>query len=326
MRQVTALLCVLILPSVPSVPSVPTRPARPALPARPARPAHFAQEQVPFRSTASELVVLPVIVTERGDRYVSDLSQDQFVVYDNGRRVPIDLFSNEDTPVTVGLVIDASGSMRKKLSEVVAAAMAFAVKSNPNDELFAVWFNDDVHRALPGQMFLPASDHTGLSRLLTTLVPEGRTSLYDGLIAALDHLSNGSRARKVLVVVSDGGDNASEATLDRVLARARSSSAVIYTIGLFDDLDPDRNPGVLKALSSATGGERFLPDAASPLMKACEHIAREIRSGYTIGYVPPDRDGAFHHVRVEVVTPAKRKLNVRTRPGYFASRAASSQP
>src|SRR5262249_53742234 len=115
----------------------------------------------------------------------------------------------------------------------------------------------------------------------------------------------------------------------RVLAQARRSNAAIYTIGIFDEMDPDRNPGVLKQIAAATGGERFLPRSAGPMIAACRTIAREIRSGYTIGYVPPDRDGAFHRVRVDVspTHPAdKRKLTVRTRPGYFASRAHTDQP
>jgi Ca-activated chloride channel family protein len=279
-----------------------------------------ASQEPSFRSTSSELVVLPVFVTDRPDHYVADLSQDQFLVYDNGRAVPLAFFSNEDTPVTVGLVIDASSSMRRKVGDVVAAAAAFAQASNPSDELFAMYFNDRVHEAVPDRKFLLAGDLSGLTRALASLVPEGRTSLYDALLEALDRLADGTRARKVVVLVSDGGDNASTATLNEVLARARASNAAIYTIGLYDDDDLDRNPRVLKSLAAATGGERYLPRSAGPLREACQHIAREIRSGYTIGYVPPDRDGAFHRVRVDVMTTEKRRLAVRTRPGYFASR------
>jgi VWFA-related protein len=279
-----------------------------------------------FRSASSELVVLPVLVTDRPDQYVADLARDSFVVFDNGRQVPIEFFSNEDTPVTVGLIVDASSSMRRKLGSVIAASLAFARSSNPNDEIFAKYFNDDVHDAVPDQAFLPAGDVDGLRRALTSLTAEGRTSLYDALIEGLEQLDRGTRARKVLVVISDGGDNASRATLDQVLRTARRSNAAIYTIGIFDELDPDRNPGVLKQLASTTGGERYLPVSPGPLLTACEHIAREIRSGYTIGYVPPDRDGAFHRVRVEVSAGDKRKLTVRTRPGYFAARPATERP
>jgi VWFA-related protein len=283
----------------------------------------FQEAQAPqppaFRSASSELVVLPVIVTDKPDQYVADLTQQQFTVYDNGRKVPIEFFSTEDTPVTVGLVIDASSSVRKKVGEIIAASAAFARSSNPDDELFAVYFNDDVHDALPERGMLLASDAAGLHQALRTLVPEGRTSLYDGLIHALDRLNSGTRTRKALVLISDGGDNASTATLDHVLAKARASNAAIYTIGVYDDYDPDKNPGVLKSIANATGGERFLPRSAGPLLAACQHIAREIRSGYTIGYTPPDRDGAFHRIRVEVTHDGKRKLTAKTRPGYFAS-------
>ena len=278
-----------------------------------------AQEPL-FHSSSTELVVLPVVVSAKHGTYVSDLPRERFAVFDNGRRVAIDFFSNEDTPVTIGLVIDASGSMGPKIGEVMAGAFAFARLSNPDDELFAIQFNDDVRNLLPDRRFLLASDHDTLAATLGGIKPVGRTALYDALMVALDRLDEGARTRKVLVLISDGGDNASRATLDAVLARARKSNAAIYTIGLFDDVDLDRNPGVLKELAQTTGGERFLPRSAGPLMVACEHIAREIRSGYTIGYPPPSRDGAFHRVRVQIDPPDPRHLDVRTRPGYFAGR------
>jgi Ca-activated chloride channel family protein len=271
-----------------------------------------------FRSASTELVVLPVTVTDRRGGFVSDLPRDHFAVFDNGRRQDVALFTNEDTPVSVGLVLDNSGSMRGKLGEVVAAALAFAGASNPDDELFTLEFSDDVKDALPGHRLF-ANDITGLRLALTALVPAGRTALYDALIAGLDRLSEGTRARRVLVLISDGGDNASAATLREVLARARASNVTIYTIGVFERDDPDANAHVLKSIAETTGGERFLPESPGPLLSDCQRIAREIRSGYTIGYVPPDRDGTFHHVRVQVDATDGRKLNVRTRPGYFAA-------
>jgi Ca-activated chloride channel family protein len=283
-----------------------------------------AQEPV-FRSGSSDLVVLPVIVTDKQGRYVSDLPGSQFAVFDNGRRVPIELFTNEDTPVTVGLIIDASSSMRAKLGDVIAASLTFARSSNPQDELFALRFNDDVQDLMPDRPFLMAGDLSALETAVRSMRPDGRTALYDGLMAGLDHLATGTRARKVLVVVSDGGDNASDVKLDRVLARARDSNAAIYTIGIYDDDDMDKNPGVLKSLAHTTGGERFLPRSSGELVSACARIAREIRGGYTIGYVPPARDGAYHRIKVEVDPSPSRKLNVRTRPGYFAA-GGTAQP
>jgi VWFA-related protein len=269
------------------------------------------------------LVVLPVVVTDDRGQLISELDQSRFTVFDNGRAIPVELFTNEDAPVTVGLVLDTSSSMRAKLGEVIAATMRFASSSHPEDELFVIRFNDDARHALRDRRFLHASDSGALESALTSLIPEGRTALYDALIAGLEHLDQGTRARKVLIAISDGGDNASRANLNRVLERARKSNATIYTIGIFDKDDPDRNPRVLKSLAETTGGERFLPRSAGPLILACERIAREIRSGYTIGYTPPARDGAYHHVRVVIESP-NRKLRIRTRPGYFASNSPNS--
>jgi Ca-activated chloride channel homolog len=284
-----------------------------------------APQEPSFRTGSSELVVLPVVVTDKQGRYVSDLERDRFTVFDNGRRVPIEIFTNEDTPVTIGLVIDASGSMRSKLGDVVIASLAFARSSNPEDELFVVRFNDDVQHVIRDRPFLLADDLRSLDVALRTMRPDGRTALYDALVEAIDHLGRGSRARKALIVVSDGGDNASAATLDQVLARARQSNAAVYTIGVYEPEDLDKNPGVLKSLARATGGERFLPRSPGEMLKMCQLIAREIRSGYTIGYVPPDRDGAYHRVRVQVEPSAARRLNVRTRPGYFAAGLSSQR-
>jgi len=270
-----------------------------------------------FVSQNSELVVLPVTVVDRQGQLVADLPRDRFVVYDNGRRQTIDLFSSEDAPVTVGLILDDSRSMGPKLGEVMAAALAFARSSNPDDELFALAFNDGVQDPLPGRR-LAASDLGGIEAALTSLRPDGRTALYDAVMAGLDRLNGAARPRRILILISDGGDNASVTTLKQVLQRAREGNVTIYAVGLFDANDADRNPGVLKDLARTTGGERFLPESAGRLLQICQHIAREIRSGYTIGYVPPDHDGAFHRVRVEVES-ADRRLTVRTRPGYFAA-------
>ncbi|HEX3702621.1 MAG TPA: VWA domain-containing protein [Vicinamibacterales bacterium] len=286
-----------------------------------ARPGVRAQEPAPkpsFHSASTELVVLPVTVTDTKGRFISDLARDRFTVYDNDRRQEMALFTNEDTPVTVGLVVDNSGSMRPKVGEVVAASLAFARISNPQDELFTLEFSDDVQDANPGRQLL-ADDVESLRTSLTASLPDGRTALYDALIAGLDRVNAGNRARRVLILISDGGDNASTATLAEVLARARASNVTIYTIGLFDSDDRDSNPRVLKSIAQTTGGERFLPASPGPLLTACERIAREIRSGYTIGYAPPDRDGRYHRVRVEVARGDGPKMITRTRPGYFAA-------
>lgn len=276
--------------------------------------------QASFRSDSSELVVLPVTVTDKGGRFIPELTRDRFLIFDNGRRQDLALFSIEDAPVSVALVVDNSGSMRNRLGEVIAAAVSFVRLSNPDDEVLAIEFNDSVRDALGGRR-LSAGDGPQLEAALRTLVPDGRTALYDALIDGLDHLEQSHLPRKVMVLVSDGGDNASNATLDQVLARARDSNVTIYTIGLFEPGDPDTNEGVLKKLSAATGGRRFLPKSPGPLLQACRQIAREIRSGYTLSFQPPERDGTYHGLRVQVSGPDGRSMIVRTRPGYLADAA-----
>src|SRR5262249_25071685 len=158
----------------------------------------------------------------------------------------IAFFSSADTPVSVALAVDTSSSMRSKIGEVVAATSAFARSSNPDDELFVVEFNDRVRDALAAHQFIRAADVHALANAVSALNPDGRTALYDGIDGALDRVEAGTRPRKLVIVISDGGDNASVARLDQVLARARHSDVAIYTVGVFAEDDLDRNPGVLK--------------------------------------------------------------------------------
>jgi VWFA-related protein len=288
-------------------------------------PAIAVQDPSPdFRASSSELVVLPVAVLERRDGdLVSGLDRGRFSVFDNGQRQDIALFTNHDVPVTIGLVIDNSGSMRSKLPEVVVAVLTFARLSNPDDELFMVPFNDTVIRS-PNRL-VRADNNTALESELHAMNPQGQTALYDALLAALDRLDEGSTALKALVLISDGGDNVSRAVKRDVLERARRSHVTIFTIGLFDESNADSNPGVLKSLAQSTGGERYLPNSPGQLLQVCSHIARELRSVYTIGFIPQHRDGAYHRLRVEV-TPERGKVFVRTRPGYFAASESGRQP
>jgi VWFA-related protein len=276
-----------------------------------------------FRSGSSDLVVVPVTVTDDDGHLITDLPRDAFTVLDESRRQEIAAFSHQDVPVSIALVIDDSGSMQQRIGQVMAAALAFARWSHPEDDLEVIAFNDHVRRALDRSV--TAADVNTLEAALRTLRPEGQTALYDALMVGLEQLNQAAHQRRVLVLVSDGGDNASRATIDDVLDRARRSNVTIYAIGLYDENGRDRNPGVLKQLAQATGGERFLPKSPGPLMTACERIAREIRNSYTIGYVPPDRDGRFHRLRVMVAAPGRGSLKVRTRPGYVAADDGSTR-
>ncbi len=278
------------------------------------------QDATSFRiSVDVALVVLPATVTDRQGGFVSNLVQQDFQVYENGRPQPIRLFRNEDIPVTVGLVVDQSASMRPKLAEVSAAASSFVRSSNPDDEMFVVNFNEKVSLGLPGSIRF-TNDTVLLTNAIVTRPAEGQTALYDAIAKALEELQAGSRDKKVLIVVSDGGDNASARKLAQVMRLAEQSNAVIYTIGIFDEEDPDRNPGVLKRLAQATGGEAFLPKQLGEVAPICEGIARDIRHQYMIGYVPTNltRDGAYRAIRILAQAKGHGKLSVRTRTGYIA--------
>jgi Ca-activated chloride channel family protein len=266
-----------------------------------------------------DLVVLHATVRDRSGRFVSGLRQEDFAVYEDGVRQSIRLFRNEDIPVTVGLVVDKSGSMRPKLGEVIAAARAFVRASNPDDEMFVVNFNEKVILGLPAAVpFTGSAD--ALERAISVAPPTGQTALYDAIGEALARLQKGSRDKKVLIVISDGGDNASGRTLAEVLKTAQLSDAIVYTIGIFDQGDPDRNPRVLRSLARTTGGEAFFPAHRNELVEICEGIARDIRHQYTVGYLynGAERPGAFRAIRV-VAGRAADKLVVRTRTGYFAA-------
>ncbi|HUI43208.1 MAG TPA: VWA domain-containing protein [Terriglobia bacterium] len=271
------------------------------------------------------LVVLPVTVTNRRGDFVSGLRAQNFQVYEAGRPQPITLFEPEDVPVTVGLVVDNSGSMGPKRPGVVAASLAFVASSNPGDQMFVVNFNQRVLLGLPSSM--PFTSDAGLLRgALAKNPPSGNTALYDGIAAGLEHLKAGTGERRALIVVSDGGDNASHLRLQNLLKTAESSNAIIYTIGILDQTYSDENPGVLKQLAKATGGQAYFPQSASEVSNVAEQIAREIRRQYTIGYVPSSlsSSGNYRAIRVKVSAAGDGKLYVRTRAGYLISPEAPS--
>ncbi|MFN0103776.1 MAG: VWA domain-containing protein [Bryobacteraceae bacterium] len=273
----------------------------------------------PFELSVNvDLVVLHATVRDRKGRTAADLRERDFEVYEDGVRQAIRLFRHEDIPLTAGLVIDHSRSMRPKLPEVVAAARTFVKSSGAEDEMFVVNFNEKVTLGLPRAIrFTNRPDE--LTAAISNMPAAGMTALYDATFEALHRLKAGSRDKKVLIVVSDGADNASARRETEVLKMAGQSGALIYTIGVFSDDDPDRNPGVLKRLARTTGGEAYFPRQLSEVVEICERIAREIRTQYTIGYVsasaaPP---GVYRHIRVAAPTAAHGKLVVRTRAGYY---------
>jgi Ca-activated chloride channel family protein len=264
-----------------------------------------------------DLVVLQATVSDRKGRLPRYLGKQNFQVYEDGVRQSIRLFRHEDIPVTVGIVVDHSASMGPKLSHVIAAARAFARSSNQRDQLFVVNFNERVTMGLPApESFTDRPDE--IDRAISKTRATGKTALYDAIDRALDCLKSGASEKKVLIVISDGGDNASVLGLPEILKRAGKSSAAIYTLGIFDDDDADQNPDVLRRLARTTGGEAFFPRHLDEVMVICESIARDIRHQYMLGYVSTNvaRTGAYRKIRVTAEADGYGRLQVRARSGY----------
>jgi Ca-activated chloride channel family protein len=264
-----------------------------------------------------DLVVLHPTVRDAKGRFASDLRAQDFEVYEDGIRQTIQLFRHEDIAVTVGLLVDHSSSMGHKLEEVVAAARTFVHSSSPEDQMFVVNFNEKVMLGLPNASF--SNNSAELERAIFRMPAQGMTALYDAILRGQEQLQAGSRDKKVLIVISDGGDNASTHSLAEVLKISQRSSALIYTIGIFDPDDDDKNPDVLRRLAEATGGDPFLPDKLEDVVAICERIARDIRQQYTLGYISNvAKPGGYRSIRVVARSARNGKLVVRTRSGYIA--------
>jgi len=269
-----------------------------------------------------DLVVFNVTVLGDDGRPVTGLTQKDFHVYEDGREEKIKIFQPEDTPSTIGLIIDNSGSMTNKMKDVINAALAFLDASHPQDEMFIVNFNRRAWLGLPPSHAF-TSDRSELRATLTATRAEGTTALYDAVRLGLDHLKEGSRQRKALIVLSDGGDNASNTKLEEVLRLSQQSSATIYCIGIYDVFQKDRNPSVLRRLAKATGGEAFFPNN-SGLSTIWSRVANAIRGQYTIGYMSTNsnRNGEFRKVKITATGRRNKLLDVRTRAGYVAAKGS----
>lgn len=275
------------------------------------------------------MVVLHATVTDDKGEFISDLRQDNFRVYEDKVEQKISVFSRQDIPVTMGLVIDNSGSMREKRAQVNAAAMTFVRTSNPQDEVFVVNFNDEYYLDLNEDF---TSDPKELDDALGRIDSRGSTALYDAVVGSLDHLKKGHKDKRVLLVVTDGDDDASRKTLEYTVKASQESDAAIYAIGVFSDDDRKNDKKmvrhskkVLQQLAEATGGMAYFPDSLDQVTPTCEQVARDIRNQYTIGYYPTNnaKDGTFRTVNVQLIPAHGRgKLNVRSRTGYYAQKTS----
>jgi Ca-activated chloride channel homolog len=280
-----------------------------------------AFEETTIRTDVN-LVQVPVTVTDAGGHTVSGLTKDAFHLYVDGQPQPITVFQGEDAPVTAGIVIDNSSSMGPKVKEVIAAGLAFARASNPKDQMFVVHFNSRPRLGLPEGMRF-TGNVSELEKAVSAFDLGGTTALYDTLLMAESQLRWAAYPRKVLLTITDGGDNSSHASLTEALNDAVKAGILVYAIGIFDENNRDRNPQALSKLAEETGGHAFFPAQVSEITQVCLDIAREIRSQYTLGF-PGAEDGQYHRIRVTVVDARSGPLEVHTRSGYFAVKSSNA--
>lgn len=285
--------------------------------------ARNSAQETPFKIAVNvDLVVLNATVRDAEGQAAKGLRSQDFKVYEDGVLQEIRLFRHEDAPVTVGLVIDHSGSMRAKLNDVIAAARTFVQASRVDDEMFVINFNEKVSLSMPGPVLF-GNRLDELSHAIAKMPPAGMTALYDATAEAFQRLKIARLEKRALIVISDGGDNASIHRKNEVMQMAAQSTALVYTIGIFDSDDEDRNPQVLRELARTTGGEAFFPKEMKEVVSICETIARDIRNQYTIGYSSSNaraKVGSFRKIRVVAGSGKSGKLTVRARAGYATSR------
>ena len=314
-------VCALALSGLPALSQIPSVPSNQPLP-----PGQSVPTDPKIRVDVN-LVVLHTTVLDDRSRFVDGLKEENFRVLEDKAEQKLAVFKREDIPVSMGLVIDNSGSMRDKRPRVNAAAITLVEASNPSDEAFVVNFNDDFYLDLDKDFTNSVPE---LKEALERIDSRGSTALYDAIIGSLDHVRKGHKDKKVLLVVTDGEDNTSHNTLEKTIREIQRTDTVIYTIGLLGEenkKNAKRAKRALEDIAKASGGLSFFPENVGDVKEICENVAHDIRNQYTLAYYPTNtkRDGTFRSVQVDVIPPRGRgKLTARTRNGYYAPGGGSS--
>jgi Ca-activated chloride channel family protein len=272
-----------------------------------------------FKKKVQE-VILHAIVVDDQRRLVTNLDRPAFTAFEDGVPQATTAFHRDDIPVALGIIIDNSGSMREKRDKVNQAVLSLIRASNPNDETFVVNFSQ--HSYLDQDF---TSDVGLLQQALQKGSTQGSTALYDAIVASAVHLKNNARIeRKVLLVITDGRDNASQETLDEAMRRLqRENGPTLYAIGLLGDELQKADTGALQSLAASTGGVAFFPKGLNEVDDIARTVARDIHSQYTIAYKPTNHSHNTGYRTIEVRAQARgyHKLVVRTRSGYYAGQA-----
>jgi Ca-activated chloride channel family protein len=274
-------------------------------------------DDVTFRSD-TRLVVLPISVADKNGKLITDLKQSAFKVFENGVEQPIKIFKREDVPISLGIIVDNSGSMKEKRQKVEIASMDMVKASNPQDEVFIVNFNDEAWLDVP-----MTSDIKSMQEGIARIDSRGGTAMRDAISMSIDYLKKeGKRQKKVLLVITDGNDNASTINLERLVTRAQQNEVLLFSIGLLNEEERHEAKIAKRALDTIardSGGLAFYPKGVADVDQIALQVAHEIRNQYTIAYSPtvPQMDGSFRQIKVTVNGPGHPL--VRTRTGYYAT-------
>ena len=283
------------------------------------------QDEAPTFTLDTKLVVLHASVLDKNGKLVTNIPQSGFKVFENNVEQPLKIFNREDVPVSMGIIIDNSGSMREKRPKVAAAALELIKASNPQDEVFIVDFNDVAYLDAPFTNNLKK-----LEQVLDKIDTRGGTAMRDAISMSIDYAkTEGKKTKKVLLVITDGNDNTSNETLEQLVRKARQSEVLIYCIGLLNDEEPREGraaKNALKKLAEASGGLDYYPKTLGEVESITPQIAHEIRNQYILAYTPLNAalDGTFRAIKVTVKAPGNP--TVRVRNGYFATPAAPAKP
>ncbi len=273
-------------------------------------------------STDTRLKVLHATVFDKNGKFVTNLPQSAFQVFEDGKLQPIKIFKREDVPVSMGIIVDNSGSMRDKRQKVEAAALALVEESNHEDEVFIVNFNDEAYLDTDF-----TSDIKIMQQGLTKIDSRGGTAMRDAIRMSVDHLKEkGKKDKRVLLVVTDGNDNASQVSLEAAVRSAQDAETIVFAIGLLSDeerREASKAKRALMTLTEATGGQAFFPKDASEVDRIAHQVARDLRNQYTIAYTPTNSalDGTYRQVKVIATGP--NHPVVRTQSGYYAGNGKS---
>jgi len=287
--------------------------------AKPDVPGVLAQGATANIRKSVELVLVPVTVMDESNRIITGLEQGNFQLYENKQAQPIKHFWKEDAPVSVGIVLDVSGSMDTKIERARDAVVAMLTASNPQDEFFLMTF---ANRPTLVQDFTPNVDDIRGHLLFTK--PKGSTSLIDAIVMAISHMRSARYQRKALVIISDGGDNRSRYTEKEVKSLIKEADVLVYSIGVFDTefrtKEERLGPELLATISGLTGASAYTLDNPRHLPVVAEHIANELRNQYMLGYSPEEsrRDGKWRKIKVKLALPrGLQALRVQARSGYY---------